>query len=64
MTVRTSPDGCGGRGLPASEDDTRSARCSPLNLETDVQFVIIGGLLIGAVIIDSVARRARAGRDR
>jgi D-xylose transport system permease protein len=31
-----------------------------LNLESDIQFMIIGGVLIGAVIIDSVSRRARA----
>jgi D-xylose transport system permease protein len=35
-----------------------------LNLESDIQFMIIGGVLIGAVIVDSVSRRARAGRDR
>jgi D-xylose transport system permease protein len=35
-----------------------------LNLESDIQFMIIGGVLIGAVIIDSVSRRARASRDR
>jgi ABC-type xylose transport system permease subunit len=34
-----------------------------LNLESDIQFMIIGGVLIGAVIVDSVSRRARAGRD-
>jgi D-xylose transport system permease protein len=33
-----------------------------LNLESDIQFMIIGGVLIGAVIIDSVSRQARAGR--
>jgi D-xylose transport system permease protein len=32
-----------------------------LNLESDIQFMIIGGVLIGAVIVDSVSRRARAG---
>ena len=35
-----------------------------LNLETDIQFIIIGGVLISAVIIDSVTRRARAGHVR
>jgi D-xylose transport system permease protein len=35
-----------------------------LNLESDIQFMIIGGVLIGAVIVDSVSRRARAVRAR
>lgn len=35
-----------------------------LNLETDIQFMIIGSVLIGAVITDSVTRRARAVHDR
>jgi D-xylose transport system permease protein len=35
-----------------------------LNLDTDIQFMIIGMVLVGAVIIDSVASRARAGNLR
>ena len=35
-----------------------------LNLETDIQFMIIGSVLVGAVIVDSVTSRARAAHDR
>jgi D-xylose transport system permease protein len=33
-----------------------------LNLESDVQFTIIGAVLIGAIIIDALTRRARLAR--
>jgi D-xylose transport system permease protein len=33
-----------------------------LNLESDVQFMIIGAVLIGAIIIDALTRRARLAR--
>jgi ABC-type xylose transport system permease subunit len=33
-----------------------------LNLETDIQFMIIGMVLIGAVIIDALTRRGRRAR--
>src|SRR3954468_3608740 len=33
-----------------------------LNLESDVQFMIIGAVLIGAIVIDALTRRGRQGR--
>jgi ABC-type xylose transport system permease subunit len=33
-----------------------------LNLESDVQFMIIGAVLIGAIIIDALTRRSRQAR--
>ena len=35
-----------------------------LNLETDVQYMIIGAVLIGAIIIDALTRRGRQARVR
>jgi D-xylose transport system permease protein len=33
-----------------------------LNLESDVQFMIIGAVLLGAIVIDALTRRGRQGR--
>ena len=35
-----------------------------LNLETDIQYMIIGAVLIGAIIVDALTRRGRQARVR